>query len=150
MKCKFSDKKLSKQLLNTTWIVPTRTLEAYTYTNNVIVKVADQTVWTIDRYSNGYFFGDSYTAFDAVPTVHTKLLGSVTPFGDVLISFYSEDNNVSGFGTFDGCEFIMQMNTVSTINAAHWSYMISVRPGDIFYESLPSLGISVPTFISQF
>lgn len=151
MKCEFTNSCLEKRLLNTTWVVPPETLEAYVYTDENKKRVTDQTVWTISGYSNGYFFGDSYVALDGVNLLHTKLLGSVTPLGDVLIAFYSETSNtVSGYGKFTGKKFIMQMNTMGSIGVAHWSYMISVKPGDPFYQSLPSLGISVPTFISQF
>jgi len=152
MKCKkLTNEYLAQKLLGTTWIVPPQTLEAYLFTDDATQKVTDQTVWVINGYDKGYFFGDSYVALNGTDLIHTKMLGSITPLGDVLIAFYSGASNpISGFGKFDGKKFLMQMNTIGTISIAHWSYMVSVRPEDPWYRSLPGLRISVPNFIAQF
>ena len=66
---------------NTTWIVPPSTLLAYQYSPSSYAAVTDQTVWIIDSYDNGYFFGTSYTAIiDSVSTIYSqkKIIGSVT------------------------------------------------------------------------
>ena len=76
--------KYKKHLENTTWIVPPSTLLAYEYLNGTSVPVNDQTVWVITKYDQGYFFGTSYTSINATPSSQKTLLGSITPYGDVL------------------------------------------------------------------
>lgn len=149
-------------LENSVWIVPPSTLLAYEYTNGMQIPVSDQTVWVIDHYDQGYFFGTSYTALDGNPSSQRNLLGSVTPKGEVYITFFplSDDTQdtdiVDGVGIFKTHKgkfyFVMQMNSAqnSPTGLAHWSYMISVKPADYFYRHLPGLDISVPDFINEF
>lgn len=145
-------------LVNTTWIVPPQTLLAYDYNNGTTTAVDDQTVWVIDSYNGGYFFGTSYTALDTIPLSQKNLVGSITSSGDVYITFYPLDSSspVTGIGKFKKKNsqryFVMQMTDTgsSTSGLSHWSYMISVTPNDPFYQSLPGVGLSVPDFISQF
>lgn len=154
---------LVKLFQNSIWIVPSSTLRAYLITGeNEPKAVIDQTVWIIDSYSNGYIFGTSYASLDRVPVSKRKLIGSITPQGDVLISFYSDsDSNViTGSGKFeqrdrhrckrDSWQFIMQMNQVSTLTISHWSYMVRTSPRKETYHHLPGVGISVPEFIKKF
>lgn len=151
-----------KHLENTTWIVPPSTLLAYQYEDGTSTAVSDQTVWVIDQYSGGYFFGECYTSINQSQLTQKNLVGSVTPFGDVFITFYPvsgvliNSDVVNGIGSFrkiDGkyC-FVMQMNSApnGAGGLSHWSYMISVKPGDYFYENLPGEDMSVPDFINQF
>ncbi len=154
--------KYKKLLQDTVWIVPPSTLLAYEYLNGHHVPVSDQTVWVINEYRQGYFFGDSYTTLNGAPSSHRKILGSITPSGDVYISFYPLSNSVQdtdiieGIGKFEKRRgkyfFTMQMNSAETSLAglSHWSYMISVKPRNYFYKHLPGVDISVPEFISQF
>lgn len=154
--------KYKKHIENTVWIVPPSTLLAYEYANGSEIPVSDQTVWVIDQYDNGYFFGSSYTALNGTPSSQRNILGSITPSGDVYITFYplSDDTQdtdiVNGIGTFEKHNgkylFVMQMNSAQNnpSGLAHWSYMISVKPDDYFYQHLPGLDISVPMFISEF
>ncbi len=156
------NKKYKSELENTTWIVPPATLPAIQYEAGSELTVADQTVWTINRYENGYFFGDAYAAINGAPSSHKNLVGSVTPYGDVYITFYPTEGNVQesdvivGIGKFRKIHgkytFIMQMNSgVNNLaGLSHWSFMISVDPDDYYYQNLPSLGISVPAFINEF
>jgi hypothetical protein len=46
----------------------------------------------------------------------------------------------------------MQMNSGQNgvSGLAHWSYMIPVNPGDVFYNHLPGTNMSVPAFLAQF
>lgn len=156
--------KLRKLLNNSIWIVPCETLQAYQVVNSTITPVADQTVWKISAYMNGYIFGTSYAAINGVPKSKTSIIGSITPYGDVLLSFYTDNNRTNGQGKFmkikgengeESWQFVMQMNTLNTINEetiglSHWSYMISVTSHDKLYYNLPSVGMSVPEFISKF
>ena len=152
-------KDYKKCLENTTWIVPPSTLLAYEYINGTSTAVEDQTVWTITKYEEGYFFGTAYTDVNDAPSSQKNLVGSITPSGDVYITFYpvgSTGDYVNGIGKFVKKDkkhyFVMQMNSAQNnfTGLTHWSYMISVKPGDPFYRHLPGVGISVPDFISQF
>lgn len=156
------NKKYKYELENTTWIVPPATLPAIQYLAGVNVTVSDQTVWTINRYENGYFFGQAYAAINGVPSSEKNLVGSVTPYGDVYITFYpvageiQDSDIIVGIGKFRKVcgkyTFIMQMNSgVNNVaGLSHWSYMIGVEPDDYYYRHLPGLGISVPEFINEF
>ncbi len=154
--------KYKKYIENTTWIVPPSTLLAYNYLNGTSVPVSDQTVWVINKYKKGYFFGDAYTTLNAVPSSHMTFVGSVTTEGDVYITFYPVSGNtqntdvVAGIGKFtkkDGkYVFIMQMGSAQNnlVGLSHWSYMIPVKKKDFFYRHLPGVNMSVPVFIAQF
>lgn len=154
--------KYRQYLKDTVWIVPPSTLLAYEYLNGQHVSVLDQTVWVISNYDQGYFFGDSYTNLNGSPSSQRKLVGSITPRGDVYISFYPLSDNVqdtdivNGIGKFVKHQgkyiFVMQMNSAQNTltGLSHWSYMISVKPEDYFYRHLPGVNISVPAFIKQF
>lgn len=147
---------------NSIWVVPPQTLLAYTYAENIHIPVSDQTVWVINEFNQGYFFGQCYTAINQTSLSQRRLVGSVTPTGDVYITFYaittsSQDTDlVNGIGkiTFqDGqCVFTMQMSSSQNDvdGLIHWSYMISVKPGDPFYNNLPGQNMSVPQFLQQF
>ncbi len=151
-----------KHIENSVWIVPTSTLLAYEHLNNSQIPVSDQTVWIINEFNQGYFFGDSYTSLNGTPSSHREIVGSITPDGNVYIAFYPTSGDVentdivNGIGTFKKERgkyfFLMQMNSAenSLTGLSHWSYMIRVQPEDFFYQHLPGVNISVPEFISQF
>lgn len=154
-----SDRKLKHLFKNSIWIVPTSTLLAYLTVDNKSSAVKDQTIWIIDSYQKGYIFGTSYTTIDGNPSAKTKIVGSITPYGDVLLSFYSNNNITSGSGKFikinDEWQFVMQMNTLNSISQgvlglSHWSYMQQITPCDYEYNHLPGVCLSVPQFISLF
>jgi len=105
---------------NTIWIVPPQTLLAYLYDNASVVPASDQTVLVISNYNQGYFSGQSYTEINASILSQKYLIGSVTPEGKVLITFYfgssSSTDLVTGTGTLSvkssgQCTFTMQMNS---------------------------------------
>lgn len=153
-----SERKLVKLFHESTWIVPSITLRAVITVDNISRSVLDQTVWIIDTFDHGYISGTSYTAIDGKATSKSKIVGSITPLGDVLFSFYST-NITTGMGKFlklDGkWQFIMQMNSLNDlanniIGISHWSYMQRVVPCDCEYQHLPGVEISVPDFIALF
>lgn len=151
-------------LNNTTWIVPPSTLLAYEYSPTSYTPVTDQTVWIIDKYDQGYFFGNSYTAIidssNSITYSQKKMLGTITPEGAVYITFIptgaiSSTDLVNGIGTFfiplTGCQFVMQMNAGSTTNGlSHWSYMISIDENSPYFYNLPGVNQSLPDFLSNF
>lgn len=148
---------------NTTWIVPPSTLLAYQYSSSSNAAVTDQTVWVIDDYNNGYFFGNSYTAIidsdSNITYSQRKIIGTVTNGGAVYITFISSGQAsstdlVNGIGTFVNLQgsyrFVMQMNGGSnTSGLSHWSYMISINQNSPYYYNLPGVNQSVPDFIND-
>ncbi len=122
--------------------MPPSTLLAYSYDSGTYTAVSDQTVWVIDTYDQGYFFGTSYASVNAIPLSESSMVGSITPSGKVYITFYPVSGSsgssdiVKGIGQFkkkDGkYGFVMQMNSAedSPQGLSHWSYMISVTPKD--------------------
>lgn len=153
-----------KNLINNTiWIVPPNTLLAYQYSPSSYTAVTDQTVWIIDGYDSGYFFGTSYTAVvNSGSTTYTqkKILGTVTSGGGVYITFVpsgaiSTTDLVNGIGTFvnlqGSYQFVMQMNAGSTSDGlSHWSYMIKITPDSPYYADLPGVNESLPDFLTNF
>lgn len=149
---------------NTIWIVPPSTLLAYEYSPTSYTAVTDQTVWIIDGYDNGYFFGNSYTAVingsDPINYTQKKILGTVTSGGGVYITFIpsgtiSTTDLVNGIGTFANLQgsyqFIMQMNAGSTTSGlSHWSYMISINENSPYYNNLPGVNQSLSDFLKNF
>lgn len=148
---------------NTIWIVPPSTLLAYQYSPSSYTAVTDQTVWIIDDYVNGYFFGSAYTAvINGGSTTYTqkKVLGTVTSGGEVYMTFIpsgaiSTTDLVNGIGTFvnlqGSYQFVMQMNAGSTTDGlSHWSYMISINQESPYYDDLPGVNQSLPDFLSNF
>lgn len=146
---------------NSTWIVPPQTLLAYFYDSAEFSSITDQTVWVISSYNQGYFFGQSYAALNNSILSQRYLAGSVTSEGKVYITFYSgtasSTDLINGIGSLSmkssgQCYFTMQMNSGqnSVSGVTHWSYMIPVNPGDVFYNNLPGTNMSVPQFLAQF
>lgn len=148
---------------NTIWIVPPSTLLAYQYSPSTYTAVTDQTVWIIDSYDNGYFFGNAYTAvINSGTTTYSqkKMLGTVTSGGAVYITFIPSGSIfttdlVNGVGTFvnlqGSYQFVMQMNAGSTtFGLSHWSYMISINQNSPYYYNLPGVDQSLPAFLSNF
>lgn len=150
--------KMKKLLTNSIWIVPRETLLAYQTINDILKPVNDQTIWIIDSYKDGYVFGTSYTTIDKNPTSKTKIIGSITPNGNVEFAFQS-NSITNGSGKFKKInhewQFIMQMNNINTISQgtiglSHWSYMRRITSHDHEYYHLPGINISVPEFIALF
>ncbi len=149
-------------LENSTWVVPPSTLLAYQYNMGTTTSTEDQTVWIIDSYNGGYFFGNSYTYLSSESIYSQRIiLGTITTEGSVYITFYPTgmatefSDLVNGIGLFQNIQgidqFVMQMNSGTTTNGvSHWSYMISVQPGDAYYEDLPGVGTSIPVFLTNF
>lgn len=148
-------------LQNTIWVVPPSTLRAYQYSSGTSTPVVDQTVWFINSYVGGYFFGTSYT-YISPTTYSTRIfVGSITNNGTVYITFYPSDGSllstdlVNGIGTFTyeqgNYRFTMQMNSGSALSGvAHWSYMVSVTEDSPYYNDLPGVGTSIPVFLQNF
>lgn len=163
--CDLASKKINKykkHLANSIWIVPPPTLLAYSNVDGIHTPSTDQMVWVIDKFENGYFFGDAYVSIDHSNLSHLHLIGSVAPLGDVNITFYPTNGGfnqlevITGIGKFkkmDG-QYAFDMQKNSPKNEAsglpHWPFMIHVNKGDHFYKNLPGEDMSVPEFLNQF
>jgi len=117
-------------------------------------------VFRITGYRNGYFWGKTVTQLGPGPASCSSLVGSVTPDGQVLPTFTSSGDGASpsitqGFGKRQrkSGQWAManQMFTSpnETLQIGHWAYMLQTRPGLKSWNSLPSVGISVPEFLDQ-
>lgn len=149
-------------LKGTTWYVPASNLLAYLFlaTENRLVPVSDQTVYRIPDYRDGYSTGDTVVALGNAPPQCLTLVGSVTPEGQVLLTFTprnaSADATVTqGAGQMRRRrgEWAMENQMSSGANAqaqvVHWAYMLRTKPGDRSWGSLPGAGMSVPEFLAQ-
>jgi len=152
-------------LAGTLWYVPTGTLPAVmldpaagTYT-----AIVDQTVWSIESYTAGYFHGIAAVLLKAggrpiAPVQCMRMLGSVTPDGDVQVSFVPKaDTDAEGatFGAgklaFDGTRwrFTMQMGSGGASLVAHWSYMDRCATGQACASRLPGTGRPIEDLVSR-
>jgi translation initiation factor IF-1 len=133
-------------LAGTTWYVPSASLLAYITgpLAQVNVPIGDQTVFDIQGYNGGYFWGQTVVQLSADSGVSGQgtspstfaLFGSVTPEGDVLVTFTPSDPTqptTTGQGTMryvDGQWRIeLQMSTGTGLQVSHWAYMTQLPPG---------------------
>jgi hypothetical protein len=147
-------------LAGTFWYVPAPNLPAFLLDaqQREVRPIADQTVYFISDYQLGYFWGMTALKVGPSPVTCMSLLGSVTPEGDVLLTFTpvsgSSDGLVTqGFGVMRerAGQWTMENQMTTGPNArfqlAHWAYMLQTRPGEASFQSLPGVNVSVPTFM---
>ena len=143
----------------TYWYVPQENLEAFRWQLTApqdAPPIGDQTVWHIERYENGYFFGPLVVQFLGLPRLCQYLIGSVTPDGRVYISFNAVEaipagtpSLTTGFGHMaraDGgaWSFTMQMASGSSSSqVTHWASMQQCTPRDACWTDLPGVGGSL-------
>ncbi len=130
-------------LEGTVWYVPTGNLSA-TMTSadsDAVVPLRDQTVYTIDGYADGYYWGVSRAQLldpgdpasvppDSDPTCN-RMVASVTPEGTLNVSFTPKEgtngSRVTGIGNMRRRrgEWVMQlqMTTGDVFQVTHWAYM---------------------------
>lgn len=144
-------------MANTYWYVPTANLPAVIYepSSGALIPVADQTVFHIAGYRRGYFWGETVAQFGSNAPSSSALVGSVTPQGRVLLSFTSSSGTTTGYGVMArsraGWTMENQMFSGSSdVQIGHWAYMVQTRPGMASWRSLPSVGVSVPTFLGNY
>ena len=146
----------------TYWYVPPQNLPATVFNSqsNTIQPVSDQTVFQITGYRSGYFWGKTVTQIGTSSPSGTSMVGSVTPEGRVLLTFTTTSQGSSptvteGFGQmrrkFGHWTMENQMFTSpgSSVQLGHWAYMLTTRPGRPSWNSLPGVGVSVPTFLGE-
>ena len=155
-------------LQDSRWYVPTATLPAVELNlqTGTVRAVIDQTVWDIERYTYGYFWGRTIARLIRPGTQDPiggpaclRLLGSVSPDGRVNITFINEDQTtalgaVSGIGKLSrggngrSPRFQMQMATGLTSVIAHSSYMDQCRAGQPCQARLPGTDLSLSQFLA--
>lgn len=136
-------------LEGTAWYVPNANLLAIMTSPDspAVIPLRDQTVYVIDGYRDGYFWGVSRAQFaapggprrvapdDDDPTCN-RLVGSVTPEGTLNLSFAAMDGadreRVTGVGTMrkrgGAWAMELQMTTGETVQVTHWAYMRACPP----------------------
>lgn len=134
---------------DTIWYVPPENLPAILTNadNRAVVKLIDQTVYSIDGYAGGYFWGVVRTQImpgdtslpaepDDSPSCR-RLVGSVTPQGTVNLTFTPIDDQgdqTKGLGTmrrFEGAWTMEnQMTSGTTAQVTHWAYMKYCEKGE--------------------
>jgi hypothetical protein len=150
-------------LAHTYWYVPPANLPATLFDSSTgtVSPVSDQTVYEITGYRNGYFWGKTVTQLGSASASSSMLVGSVTPQGDVLLTFTSTEGGSSpsvtqGYGRMRrhrgrwSMENQMFTSPTETLQIGHWAYMMQTRPGRPSWRSLPGSGLSVPAFLSRY
>jgi hypothetical protein len=147
------------------WYVPADYLPATQMSASATAPtpMIDQTVWQITGCSQGYFWGNCAALLyetgtqPSSPPNGFRLIGSVTPDGNVQISFMPLDSplgaavSVSGWGRMvqqnDAWAFEMQMSSGVTLLTTHWALMEPTQQGDASWNQLPGTNYSVPAFL---
>lgn len=148
----------------TYWYVPPINLPAVQWNSTDPTNyfpVSDQTVWHVESYADGYFFGTVVAQFGTGSPTCQYLIGSVTPDGGVYIAFnpltsppIGSPSLTTGTGKMAFKEgewtFLMQMASgASTTQIAHWAYMLECTPDEECWENLPGVDVSIEEFLSN-
>jgi len=158
-------------LQNTYWYVPAQYLPAVASNPSFRspILVSDQTVYRIDHYTGGYFWGItavSYTRAEssaASAPACLQLDGSVTPEGQLHLTYTllptggeatSGSTPTIGLGTMTPKQGAWSMeNQMSTVAAGsilltHWAYMYQCKPAERCFADLPGVALSIPEFLA--
>lgn len=148
----------------TYWYVPNANLPAVEWDSSDpqnYSPILDQTVWHIENYEGGYFFGTVVAQLGLHPPQCQYLIGSVTPNGTVYITFNSltdppvgSPSLTTGVGEMvlkgDDWTFNMQMSSGTSSNqVTHWAYMLECTPDEDCWTDLPGVQQSLPDFLSN-
>jgi len=148
----------------TYWYVPTSGLPAVQWDSSDpkdYSPVMDQTVWHIERYENGYFFGPIVAQIGVQPPICQYMIGSVTPNGRVYIAFNPLSTIPIGSSTLTiglgqmvlksgEWTFNMQMASGTSSNqVAHWAFMLKCSPTEECWDNLPGVQKSLTEFLSN-
>jgi hypothetical protein len=122
--------------------------------------VLDQTVWFIEGYAHGYFWGKTFVQLMGRPRLCLHLVGSVTPEGAVLITFTlvlpqlppELTQKTTGIGRMrlvhGEWRVEMQMTTGITTLVTHWAYMKQCQEGEECNQRLPGTQSSLQEFVA--
>jgi hypothetical protein len=148
----------------TYWYVPNANLPAVEWDSSDpqnYSPILDQTVWHIENYEGGYFFGTVVAQIGLHPPQCQYLIGSVTPNGTVYITFNSltdppvgSPSLTTGVGKMvlkgNDWTFNMQMSSGSSSNqVTHWAFMLECTSDDECWTDLPGVQQGLPDFLSN-
>jgi hypothetical protein len=148
---------------DTFWYVTQENLPAVetNLTTQQHLLVSDQTVWHIEAYSQGYFWGKTVVQITGGDPLCLSMVGSITPEGEVQMTFTLPlpgfppelSLKTSGIGRMrllqGEWKFEMQMTTGVTKLTTHWAYMTQCKPGDQCVQQLPGVQSSLQDFLEQ-
>jgi hypothetical protein len=151
-------------LADSYWFVPPANLLALlssTTNGGTFIPISDQTVFYIEDYQGGYFWGRVATMLtigseSSGPNCY-QMVGSVTPQGSVNLSFTPTGHTgtqTSGLGTmrFIRGQWTMenQMSTsVSEGTVTHWAYMAQCTSGQPCMKSLPGTDLTISQMLAE-
>jgi len=140
--------KALERFVNTYWIVPIETLQAYYDQDGAAPNLkTDQTLWYITRVEQNYLFGYCWGMIDGIPIVVQNFTASIQPDGQTEFYFYVRASSpVTGRGTFD---FETNRFTMQTMGGGlvHWSYMVQQTDLD---KKLPGISWSINDVLSYY
>jgi hypothetical protein len=147
-------------LAGTFWYVPAETMLAIRMVDLRQMRtrqVQDQTLWFIERSDSGYLIGRTALSLNGGAFSYATMVGSVTPSGDVLLSFAPVDpvsldpetgveaaSLTIGTGKMvqyrGNWAFLMQMSSgTGAMSLSHWSYMLQSTPDDPSWTAIPGV-----------
>lgn len=147
-------------LSNTYWYVPAKNLTSYNYSpkTNTLGFQTDQTLFHIVGYGNGYFWGSLVAQLGSNSPSCQSIVGSVTPEGAVYLTLnvlpFSPNNSPTiGLGRMvkKAGQWTMENQMSSGLSAeqiGHWAYMVRTKPGQVSWNQLPGVNLSVQQFMA--
>ena len=149
-------------LLDTTWIVPPNNVLAYMLAGGQppttpphLIALNDQTVYTIEGYKNGFFWGTFVLALQPAsggPTLFecSSMLSTISPDGQLVIgSTMANGTNNMGVGQMVKVKGQWTMKNLKVGSYTHWAYMVQSKPTDPSYNNLPFVHLSVPEMLDK-
>lgn len=143
------------------WYVPEANLKAILTTpHSPPVPITDQTVFFVEKYVDGYFWGVTAVQLTSVAPkpICFQLVGSVTPEGQVNLSFTptgSQGTRTQGFGSMrfheGSWKMENQMSTGVTGEVTHWAYMTQckMQDGRCMTDPLPGSTLTLGEFVQS-
>ena len=150
-------------LKDTYWYVPQENLPAVETTLSPLAHqlISDQTVWHIEDYAEGYFWGKQVVKLSTNDQyLCMQLVGSITPQGDIQMTFTftlppavppALNLKVSGLGKMRRVRGTwqpeMQMTTGVSSLVTHWAFMKQCQPGEACNQALPGVELPLQDFL---
>lgn len=149
-------------LEGTTWIVPPNNVPAYMLAGvrlpdkaPALVALNDQTVYTIEGYKNGFFWGTFVLALQPAsggPISYgcSSMLSTISPDGQVVIGSTTDNGtNNMGVGQMVKVKGQWTMKNLKVGSYTHWAYMVQSKPTDPSYHNLPFVHLSVQEMLDK-
>jgi hypothetical protein len=150
-------------LKDTYWYVPQENLPAVetTFSPPAHQLISDQTVWHIEDYTQGYFWGKQVVKLSTNDQyLCMQFVGSITPQGEIQMTFTftlpptvppALNLKVSGLGKMRRVhgqwQPEMQMTTGVSSLVTHWAFMKQCRPGEACNQALPGVELPLQDFL---